>query len=78
MTVVPDESHPGGTVAILAERIIEMRNERGWRREDLAAASGLGFATIASLERGERPAHLLTIERLAVAFGCEVADLVAP
>jgi transcriptional regulator with XRE-family HTH domain len=77
MTVVPDESHPGGTVVVLAERIVEMRTERGWRREDLAVRSGLGFGTIAALEAGKRPASLLTIERLAVAFGCEVADLVA-
>jgi transcriptional regulator with XRE-family HTH domain len=70
------DEHPS-TVNVLAERIVALRTAQGWRREELAVRADLGIATVATLERGDRPAHIHTVERLAAAFGVDVAELVS-
>jgi len=71
-----DESKDGIRV-LQAGELVRLRTERGWRREDVAVRAGLAMSTVAALERGDRPAYLNTVERLADVFGVEVEDLVA-
>jgi transcriptional regulator with XRE-family HTH domain len=74
---VPEpESTPHLQVAFgLAVRHI--RTERGMSQEQLAARSGLDRTYVSGLERGTRNPTLITQQRLAVALGVRVAELIA-
>jgi predicted transcriptional regulator len=50
-------------------RLKEWRLRRAMAQRDLAAASGVGAATIARLERGHQLARPSTVRRLAEALG---------
>jgi len=63
---------------ILASNIRSLRASKGISQEDLAGDCGLHRTYIGSVERGERNISLDNIERIAVALGVTVPQLLAP
>ena len=57
------------------ERLREIRRKQGISQEALAPLSGLHRTYVSGVERGERNISLLNIERLAVALGISMSDL---
>lgn len=51
-------------------RIRELREQRGWRQEDLAALMHTKYQTIGRYERGDRGIDADTICQLCDIFGC--------
>jgi len=52
------------------------RRERGWAQERLSAAADLDRTYVSGLERGQRNPTLTTQERIAVALGCRLSELI--
>ncbi|MBS0437087.1 MAG: helix-turn-helix transcriptional regulator [Proteobacteria bacterium] len=62
---------------LLALNLIRLRAERGWSQDVLAHEAGLHRTFVAHVERQARNASIDNIERLAVALGVDVADLLS-
>lgn len=58
------------------KRVRELRIAAGLSQEDFAAQANIDRATYGKLERGAINASLLTIARIAVALGIDLAGLV--
>ena len=56
-------------------RLREVRTRKGVSQEKLAALAGLHRTYVSSVERGQRNISLLNIERLTVALGVRMAEL---
>ena len=56
-------------------RLRAVRIARLLTQRELAAASGVSFTTVNRLERGDVPAELRTVRKLAAALGVEPAAL---
>ena len=56
-------------------RLRSIRLERGISQEKLAELADLHRTYVSSIERGERNVSLVNIERLAVALGVSMAEL---
>jgi transcriptional regulator with XRE-family HTH domain len=52
------------------------RRERGWAQEQLSEAAGLDRTYVSGLERGQRNPTLTTQERVAVALGRALWELI--
>jgi transcriptional regulator with XRE-family HTH domain len=63
--------------AALGARIRQLRKEREWSQEDLAAASGMHWTYIGQVERGERNLTLQSIRAIAKALNLKMAELLA-
>lgn len=61
-----------------ARRLRHERSERGMSQEELAGLAGLHRTYVSSVERGERNITIDSMERLALAIGLDVVDLLAP
>jgi transcriptional regulator with XRE-family HTH domain len=61
---------------LFGDRVRERRIEIGLTQEGLAHAANINRTYIGSLETGERNPSLDLIARLALALGCDAADLV--
>ena len=59
----------------IGERLQYGRRRRGWSQAELAAAAGVGSATVKRVERGEVEPHPGTTRKLAAALGVRVAWL---
>jgi transcriptional regulator with XRE-family HTH domain len=57
------------------KRLREVRQRKGLSQERLAELAGLHRTYVSGVERGERNISLLNIERLAVALGVAMSDL---
>ena len=57
------------------ERLREIRQKKGISQEALGHLSGLHRTYVSGVERGERNISLLNIEKLAVALGVSMSDL---
>jgi transcriptional regulator with XRE-family HTH domain len=55
----------------------QMRERHDWSQEALAANAGLNRSFVGELERGQAIASLITVEKLAFAFGVSVTTLVS-
>ena len=55
----------------------QLRERQGWSQEALAEYADLNRSYVGELERGQAIASLLTIEKLAFAFGLSVTTLVS-
>ena len=53
------------------------RKQKGLSQEELADMAGLHRTYVGSVERGERNVSIDNVERLAVALGLDVVDLLA-
>ncbi|GEM88135.1 helix-turn-helix domain-containing protein [Meiothermus granaticius] len=62
----------------LAERLRELRSQRGWRLKDLADKSSLSVPYLSDLERGRTNPSLDTLQTLASSYEVSVNDLLAP
>ena len=65
-------SDPNLTVAA---RVRELRTQKNWSQEELAARCGLHRTYIGAVERAERNITLRTLARIASALSCEITDL---
>jgi transcriptional regulator with XRE-family HTH domain len=63
--------------AILAANLIRLRREKGWSQEALAFECGLHRTFVAHVDRQARNASLDSIERMAVALGVTVSELLS-
>jgi transcriptional regulator with XRE-family HTH domain len=61
--------------AALGARIRQLRKEREWSQEDLAAASGMHWTYIGQVERGERNLTLQSLRAIAKALGLKMSEL---
>jgi len=59
----------------LAKNIRKFRIEKGWSQEDLAFEAGIHRTYISDLERGARNPTISVIEKLAMALGAKVGEL---
>lgn len=62
----------------LADRIKTLRQARGVTVEQAAATSGLTVSMWYKIESGDRKPSVQTLERVAQALKCSVADLFVP
>ncbi len=66
-----------GPEAALADRIWELRYERGWSGSEMGRRAGIGRATVTNLERGKGTPRLWTLRKLARAFDITLDELLA-
>ncbi len=59
----------------LGERIIALRQERGWNLKDLAAKSGISYSTLSFAQTSRRGLTLGALNRVARAFGMTPSEL---
>jgi transcriptional regulator with XRE-family HTH domain len=59
----------------LGRRVRELRVQRGWTQEELAARAGKHWTYIGGIERGERNPTVLVLADIARAFGVGISDL---
>lgn len=62
-------------VEISRYEVTRLREQRGWRQADLAAATGLSRPFVSQIESGEREPSEITVQAIADALGVEVAEL---
>lgn len=55
----------------------QLRERKGWSQEALAEYADLNRSYVGELERGQAIASLITIEKLARAFGVTVTSLLS-
>ena len=60
----------------VASRIVELRQKRGMRQEDLATKAHLHRVSLANIERGAKQPTLETLDRIARALDVTLVDLV--
>lgn len=60
---------------MLARRMRELRQEKGWSQEELADACGLHRTYIGDIERCERNVSIDNIEKIAKALGISIPEL---
>lgn len=63
-------------LAMLGERVRQLRARRGLSRRALAQEAGISERHLANLETGLGNASVLLLRQLAVALGCTIAELV--
>ncbi len=56
-------------------RVRQLRTDKGWSQEQLAAEARLDRTYIGGIERGERNPSLLNIYRIARALGVSASEL---
>ena len=61
--------------ALLALNVLRLRNKLGWSQDTLALETGLHRTFIAHVERQARNISIDNIERIAVALGVPIAEL---
>jgi transcriptional regulator with XRE-family HTH domain len=59
----------------LAVNMKRLRKERGWSQETLADEAGLDRTYISGIERVVRNPTVTVIDRVSVALGCRLGDL---
>ena len=66
----------GSTLDRLLERLRALREHHGLTQEEFAEISGMSYKHYQAVEAGRKPdLRLSTLERLAGAYGIEVAEL---
>ena len=63
---------------LLALNVIRLRGDLGWSQETLGFEAGLHRTFIAHVERQARNVSLDNIEKIALALGVSVHELLAP
>ncbi|HEV2963441.1 MAG TPA: helix-turn-helix transcriptional regulator [Candidatus Angelobacter sp.] len=59
----------------LGRRICDLRKQKGWSQEEFAYESGLGRASMGTIERGEANIRLSTMLGICQALGTTVCEL---
>jgi len=60
---------------IFSSNVRLLRQHKGFSQEKLAELTGLHRTYIGSVERGERNISIDNMERIALALGCDLADM---
>jgi transcriptional regulator with XRE-family HTH domain len=60
---------------LLANRLRELRAERGWSQQTLASETGLDRAFLAQIELCRKAPTVDTLHRIATSFGVGIGDL---
>jgi transcriptional regulator with XRE-family HTH domain len=60
----------------VGKQVRQLRLERGWSQEFLAAEAGLNINYVGGIERGERNPSLKNLAKIADAMSVTVPDLV--
>ena len=60
----------------VAERVAQLRQERGMSQEVLGAKARINRVTIARLEAALHPPNIETLDRIARALGVSLVDLI--
>lgn len=63
------------TATLIGQRLREARKRRGLTQVEMARRTGIHQPNIARLEAGRHTPALETLERLATAIGCPLAEL---
>jgi transcriptional regulator with XRE-family HTH domain len=71
MEITPDND----TDRLLARRLKELRNERGWSLDDLATRSGVSRATLSRLENADVSPTASVLGKLCAVFGMPMSRL---
>ncbi|AGK49795.1 MULTISPECIES: helix-turn-helix transcriptional regulator [Burkholderia] len=58
--------------------IRQLREARAWSQEQLAEHAGLNRSYVGEIERGTAIASIVTVDKLARAFGVPIARLLTP
>jgi transcriptional regulator with XRE-family HTH domain len=58
--------------------IKRLREERGWSQPRLAVEAGVAVSAVSQIENGRRSPNVSTLDKLAEAFGVDVADFFLP
>ena len=58
-----------------AKRVRDLRAERGWSQDELAAKASLHRTYIGTVERAEQSITIDSIEKIANAFGVPIKEL---
>lgn len=66
---------PASGIPIDPAKLLRMRNERAWSREELAARTGISRDSIAKYENGERSPKPDKLRALCEMLDCEPAEL---
>ncbi|MEH6583121.1 MAG: XRE family transcriptional regulator [Halioglobus sp.] len=61
---------------LLCERVTQLRQEKGFTLEQLAAASGVSRSMLSQIERGQANPTLAVTFRIGQAFGLSIGELV--
>ena len=72
---MPSQSTTLTARAVLAHNLRQLRLAKGLSQEGLADLAGLHRTYVGCLERSEKSASLDSIERLSLALGVDVTDL---
>ncbi|UWU76601.1 helix-turn-helix transcriptional regulator [Bradyrhizobium huanghuaihaiense] len=70
--------NPAHTKRLLARNLRQHRLQKSWSQYDLADASRLRQALISGLEAGTANPTLQSLDRIAIALGLELAELMTP
>jgi transcriptional regulator with XRE-family HTH domain len=62
----------------LGSTIRQLREARGWSQEQLAEHASLNRSYVGELERGAAIASIVTVDKIASAFGVPIGWLVSP
>jgi putative transcriptional regulator len=62
----------------MENRLVELRNERGWTQTDLARRLDVSRQTVHALERGKYDPSLPLAFRIAALFSCLIEDVFVP
>jgi transcriptional regulator with XRE-family HTH domain len=76
--VPPSRNTEISSRARVASHVVDLRRRKGLTQANLAELSGLHRTYICSIEQGERNVSVDNLDRLAQAFGVDVARLLRP
>lgn len=76
-TLVPGKTAELGE-AVVAKRIVGLRQERGLTLQECAKVTGVSASTWSKIERGELSPTVTTLQKIASGLGLDVADLLSP
>jgi transcriptional regulator with XRE-family HTH domain len=57
------------------QRVRKLRKKRGWKLVELSVETDLGRVFLSNLENGKHEPRLVTIKKLADAFGMTISQL---
>jgi transcriptional regulator with XRE-family HTH domain len=60
------------------ERVVQLRDAKGWTQEDLAREAGVSYKTISRFENGRHEGRGDTIRKIAEALGVDRDTIVGP